>query len=463
MTSIKDLKPDSHNANRGSARGQKQIVGSIQRNGFGRSGLLDKDGRVIAGNKTLEASAEVFGVEAAVIIVESDGTKPVYVKRTDLDLDDPAPNNPARRLAYEDNVSSWLSFDLDPAVVMADMESGFDFEAIGVSLEELGEMLEGSVAELLGGGGQDNAPPPDDPGPLIDKAEELQKKWQVNPGDIWTIGPHKIICGDCREPETWGRLLEGVKLNGVFTSPPYAEQRKKQYGGVPTAEYVAWWEAVQENVRGNLAGDGSFFVNIKPHCEDRGRSLYVVDIVTSMARQWNWLFMDEFCWLRPGVPKQVVRHFKNGFEPVYQFTQAIEFKFNPDDVRHYSDNVPIPGGPGVGETNWAGLQGKGGLLGKTKGVDTGLAYPSNVIKANSSDAHGHEAAFPLALPTFFLKAYSDPGDSWLDPFLGSGTTICAAHNEGRVGYGIERLEKYVSVCLERLQQLTSRDPIRVSG
>lgn len=54
--------------------------------------------------------------------------------------------------------------------------------------------------------------------------------------------------------------------------------------------------------------------------------------------------------------------------------------------------------------------------------------------------------------------YSDPGDSWLDPFLGSGTTVCAAHNEGRQGLGIEQLEKYVSVTLERLAGLTNQQP-----
>ena len=65
------------------------------------------------------------------------------------------------------------------------------------------------------------------------------------------------------------------KVNGVFTSPPYAEQRKEQYGGVPTEQYVEWWEAVQSNVKANLAADGSFFVNIKPHRANGERSLYV--------------------------------------------------------------------------------------------------------------------------------------------------------------------------------------------
>jgi hypothetical protein len=152
MTSLGSLHPDKRNANKGTAKGQKQIVGSIQRNGFGRSGLIDLHGNIIAGNKTAEAAAEVFGVDVEPIIVETDGRRPVYVKRTDLDLTDPDPNNPARRLAYEDNLSSHFSFQLDPAQVMADIEAGFNFEAIDITLPDLGEMLDKATAELLRGG-----------------------------------------------------------------------------------------------------------------------------------------------------------------------------------------------------------------------------------------------------------------------------------------------------------------------
>jgi len=90
----------------------------------------------------------------------------------------------------------------------------------------------------------------------------------------------------------------------------------------------------------------------------------------------------------------------------------------------------------------------------------GLVRPSNVIQvaASGSEAQGHAAAFPVALPAFFVKAYSDAGDVWLDPFLGSGTTIVAAHQNNRRGLGIEKLEKYVAVILERLQQTTGLTP-----
>ena len=65
----------------------------------------------------------------------------------------------------------------------------------------------------------------------------------------------------------------------------------------------------------------------------------------------------------------------------------------------------------------------------------------------------HAAAFPVALPDFFVRAYSDAGDVWLDPFCGSGTTIVAAHNNKRQGFGIEMLPKYCAVILERVSGL----------
>jgi DNA modification methylase len=335
-------------------------------------------------------------------------------------------------------------------------------EAAGFAQQELEQLLRqvGQMAEVV------------DVEPQMDRAEELRQKWQVRVGDLWALDEHRIVCGDCTDVETWRRLLGGIQANGIFTSPPYAEQRKVQYGGIPVGQYVDWWEAVQDKARANLAEDGSFFVNIKPHTEDGERSLYVMDMVLAMARRWGWSFVDEFCWLRGGVPREVKYNFKNGFEPIYHFAVTRKgFKFRPEAVRHESDSVPIPGGPGQPSRAGAAfnrtLQGKPGMsrhIFGTQEIKAGLAYPSNVLKANNNDAAlGHEAAFPVALLDFFLRAFSDPGDVWVDPFLGSGTIIMAAHQNGRRGMGIELLPKYVAVALERWHTLTGRTPELLEG
>lgn len=194
-----------------------------------------------------------------------------------------------------------------------------------------------------------------------------------------------------------------------------------------------------------------------------------MELVISMRKVWKWAFVDEFCWLRAGVPKAVVRRFKNGFEPIFQFCHSVEkFKFRPQSVMHPSDSIPTPGGEGIGDTNSAGNQGKGkryggtasesqGFTGRIFGTNethTGMAYPSNVLKAISNmESLGHEAAFPPGLPGFFMRAYSDDGDIWLDPFLGSGSTMVAAEQLDRVCYGMEIEPKYVAVCLQRMADM----------
>lgn len=335
--------------------------------------------------------------------------------------------------------------------------------AIGYDDSEFDKLL-AEVGGLVGGAGGD-AP---EVAAQVDRAEELGEKWQTADGQIWRIGDHVVICGDCREPATWQRLLQVAnvdKVNGVFTSPPYAMQRKDQYGGVPTSEYVDWWEAVQANVKANLASDGSFFVNIKAHCEDGQRVLYCMDLVTAMVRRWGWRLVDELCWLTVAYPGGWDNRFKNGFEPVYQFCRSDGIRFSPDNVSEFGITKKYDGRD---KTNVSGFSKRARGVGQEV---EGLVRPSNVIDLHSiplnSEANHpgglHAAAFPVALPDFFIRAYSDPGDVWVDPFLGSGTTTVAAHNNKRRGLGSEKLPKYLGVILERLQEVVGAEPVLLDG
>jgi len=333
-----------------------------------------------------------------------------------------------------------------------------------------------------------------DPGPqLLDKAEELQEKWQVAPGDVWQCGDLWLICGDCREADTWERLLSvaGVtKVHGVFTSPPYAEQRKKQYNGIATDKYVDWWEPVQENVRRYLADDGSFFVNLKAHCEDGERVLYVMDLVLAMKRRWGWRWVDEFIWRHSGFPGGWRNRFKNEFEPIFHFDReghslyvqiiseenAAEILNEPIDdvgsIHHFSILRRIKFYPRcVGKKsneafdyspNNAKLWGTGnvGLGGPGLIRKTGIARPGNFVNIEYSQGRGtsHAAVFPVALPAFFIRAFSEKGDVWCDNFSGSGTTGVAAFQHGRRFIGIELVDRYCAVTLERWHQMTGGEP-----
>jgi len=425
---LSDFRPLERNPNRHTQRGLRSLEASVGEDGWVAPITVAADGEGLDGSARLEVAFDKFDDD--VLVIEHDGTKPVVMVRTDIPHTETAR---ARRIIYRANRVAEIDLDWDLEMLLEDAEALPDDLWYD---DELGALLAQFVEEEE-----------EEPEPPVDKAEVLQEKWNVKRGDVWACNGHFIICGDCREAETWETLLTAAKVdkvNGVFTSPPYAEQRKKQYGSVPTSKYVTWWEAVQENVRAHLADDGSFFVNIKPHCSEGERVLYVFDLVLAMKRQWGWRFVDELCWTRTTLPGEFPDRFKNGFEPIYQFSNG-QCKFKPGNVLKPFEvgSEKMPTYDEAGGTTF-------GMRGGRKSKNFDMALPDNVIQAHRDHNSPHRAVFPVPLPAFFVKAYSDTGDVWIDPFAGSGTTIVAAHKNDRRGLGIEILERYVSVILERL-------------
>ena len=94
------------------------------------------------------------------------------------------------------------------------------------------------------------------------------------------------------------------------------------------------------------------------------------------------------------------------------------------------------------------------------GKHEGIARPSNVIEVKTESSQGsHSAPFPRALVEFFVNAFTDAGDVVFDPFMGSGTTMAAAHVLGRTGYGCEISPAYCDVILRRIEHLAETEPV----
>lgn len=317
-------------------------------------------------------------------------------------------------------------------------------------------------------------------------------------GDLYKLGGHALMCGDCREADDAKRLFRGELFSMAVTSPPYAAQRKydesTSFKPIPPDQYVEWFCAVQENIATNMKEDGSWFVNIKEHCEDGQRVLYVKDLTLAHVREWGWLFVDEFIWTHGGTPKAVRQRFKNGWEPIFQFTRG-RHKFRPDAVMHKTDSTVDWKGQHPSQNDGSGLSIKGkssaDLQGKcdalavakrsghvirtkkytpeiqgekgqtTIAPDVLMAYPSNVISpGKNKEALGHAAAFPVGLPEFFIKAYTDENDTVYDPFMGSGTTLIAAEKLGRKCFGMEISPAYCDVTVQRWEALTGKKATR---
>ena len=246
----------------------------------------------------------------------------------------------------------------------------------------------------------------------------------------------------------------------MVTSPPYASQREYDpssgFRPVAPEDYVAWYRDVAANIESVLTPDASYFLNIKEHAEDGQRLLYVKELTIAHVRQWGWRFVDELCWRKTdnGVPGGWGNRFKNAWEPIFHFCRQPEIKFRPEAVGHLSDGC-FDYSPDTPESNSGS-----GLLGQHEDRHTGIARPSNVIEAKTESSQGaHSAPFPRAIPEFFIKAFSDPGDAVFDPFLGSGTTMAAAALLDRKGYGIEISPAYCDVVIRRMQNLLPDTPV----
>jgi hypothetical protein len=130
-TSIERLIPDNKNFNKGTEYGQHLIEESLRKFGAGRSILLDKNNRIISGNKTIE-NAAIVGLDN-VIIVETDGNQIVAVKRKDIDLD----SDKGRELALADNATSKANIAWDFDVIAEQAERfAIEPEDWGVSMPE---------------------------------------------------------------------------------------------------------------------------------------------------------------------------------------------------------------------------------------------------------------------------------------------------------------------------------------
>lgn len=241
----------------------------------------------------------------------------------------------------------------------------------------------------------------------------------------------------------------------ILTSPPYADARAKTYGGVPVDKYVEWWEPRSVEFLRVLKPTGTFILNIKEKVVDGERSTYVMELIMLMRAQ-GWLWTEEFIWhKKTAFPGKWPNRFRDSWERCLQFNKNKKFKMNQDDVM-----IPI------GEWATKRMESlsendkkrndsdtKSGFSKRTANwKDRDMVYPTNVLHlAPETGNKKHSAAFPKALPEWFIKLFTDQGDIVLDPFVGSGTTCHVAQTLNRNSVGIDILEENVELADDRVK------------
>ncbi len=266
----------------------------------------------------------------------------------------------------------------------------------------------------------------------------------------------KIICGDCEQVL---KQFPSDSIDLIFTSPPYADQRKHTYGGVKPDEYVAWFLPKTAEFLRVLKPTGTFVLNIKERVVDGERHTYVIELILEMRKQ-GWLWTEEFMWHKKNsYPGKWPNRFRDSWERLLQFNKQRAFKMNQDAVMvpvgdwakdrlaklsetdKIRDESRVSSGFGKNVSNWLGRE---------------LVYPTNVIHmATECSNRNHSAAFPLELPDWFIKLFTDVDDVVLDPFCGSGTTALAAAQLKRHYVGIDINNEY---CRLAEIQLPQRQP-----
>lgn len=268
---------------------------------------------------------------------------------------------------------------------------------------------------------------------------------------------NKYLIGDCK------KILESVS-DGTFdlivTSPPYADARKKTYGGIHPDKYVDWFLPKSAQFLRVLKPTGTFMLNIKEKVENGERHTYVLDLIKEVRKQ-GWLWTEEFIWHKKNThPGKWPNRFRDVWERCLQFNKTKKFhmhqdavkipigdwaegrlsKLNKNDrIRHVSS---VGSGFGKKVTNWIGRE---------------TVYPTNVLHlATECGNKNHSAVFPVSLPAWFIKLFTKKEDFVLDPFAGSGTTAVAAKQLGRDYCMIDVVESYKRYAEERLKDEKNR-------
>ena len=379
-----------------------QIAASIKEFGWLVPAVVDAENVLIAGHGRILA-AQKLGLDK-VPTVDGSHLTPAQVQAFRI-----AENKLALNAGWDEELLKIELGDL--------MEADFDIALTGFSDEEIWKL----IGEPLAG----NTDPDATPEPLPDPVSER--------GDVWILGPHRAMCGDATSGEDVERLMAGEKADMVFTSPPYNvgikyeshddEMDDSEYRELMVGVMLACFMAMDE---GRII---AWNVGVSPKSRPHYHALWLEDC--------GFLMFRHIVWKKTGA--QI---------PLWQNT-----KKNPV-ARNYMPNY---------NHEIFHLFSKGPV---EHGIVTTMPEELSMdvwdVSQFSAGGTGHPAAFPVQLAQHAISALSGKGESILDPFGGSGSTLIACERLSRACRTMEIDPRYCDVIVRRWQEFTGEKAHRES-
>ncbi len=408
---ITALRPWARNARTHSKKQINQLAESMRTFGFTNPVLIDNENTILAGHGRVEAARQLKIDRVPCVRLENMtlAQKRAYVL---------ADNKLALNAGWDEEVlaeelQSLLEIDLD-----------FDIGVLGFSIPEIDNLMEGLNPEEAGDPLEDQLPAVED-GNVVSR-----------PGDIWQLGPHRLICGNALEAETYERLLAGAKARMVFTDPPYNVAIDGNVGGLGAIKHREFAMASGEMSREEFT---TFLKSAFQHLADFSRdgSIHFICMdwrhISEMLSAGGSVFSElkNMCvWVKDN----------GGMGTFYRSRHELVFAFKNGTGAHI--NSFELGQHGRYRTNvW-----------EYKGVNT--------LKTGRLDELAlHPTVKPVAMIADAIKDVSKRNDVVLDPFGGSGSTLIAAHKTGRRAYLAELDPIYVDRIVRRWEQFAKDDAI----
>jgi 16S rRNA G966 N2-methylase RsmD len=316
-------------------------------------------------------------------------------------------------------IAGWDEDILAKELQLLTLDIDFDVELSGFEM--------GEIDVLLGGGGDEQAPDAADEVPPIRHDEAAVSQ----PGDLWCLGPHRLLCGDARDPDAFLRLMQGRKAQMVFTDPPY---------NLPIAGFVGGKGKTKHGDFAMASGEMTPTEFAKFLIDTLG-----LHAQHSISGSIHFICMD---WRHIGAllhaGEAVYSEVKNlcvwaktngGMGSLYRSQHELVFVFQSGS------------GPVINNV-------KLGAYGRNRSNVWSYAGQTSLTNSRQEELAMHPTVKPVRLVADAILDCSKRGGMILDGFAGSGTTIMAAEQTGRLAYALELDARYVDVIIRRWEKHT---------